>query len=396
MRAAVDGDDEFRERLKPAANQDLIGRAGVLWITRPDGWGEELEALVTAHESATAERETGSQERSAGRRVEAAERAARRAAADLAVLRATNDELQAELVEERRARREADIDAARTRHRVSVVEAELSRMRNEYAAMTELPDRLAVLERERAELLARIEVLTGDLDAARHELLERGESSIAEVFVEPSAPGIDHAGLAKALADAAAALARAAEAAVLSTSAQAIGDDDDRPHDAPSTHLVRARLDETRRRRLPAPPGRFGDSREAAESWLRAPDVVLIVDGYNVTKSRWPEYPLADQRARLVDALDELAARFAIDVVVVFDGAGAPGATAITPHRSRVRVEFSPEGIIADDVIVDRVSAVPVQRPVVVASSDGELRDRLRPAGANVIGSAQLLTVLRR
>ena len=72
---------------------------------------------------------------------------------------------------------------------------------------------------------------------------------------------------------------------------------------------------------LRLPGGVWADSSEAALHLLRSPGVLLVVDGYNVAKLGWPQLALADQRARLLDALDELAARYGTDVRVVFDGA---------------------------------------------------------------------------
>jgi predicted RNA-binding protein with PIN domain len=121
--------------------------------------------------------------------------------------------------------------------------------------------------------------------------------------------------------------------------------------------------------------------------------VLLVVDGYNVAKLGWPELTLAEQRARLLDALDELAARYGTDVHVVFDGADV---AQIPVRRPYLRVEFSPPGVKADDVIVQLTEDLPSERPVVVATNDGEVRAGTRAAGGNVISSEQLLGVARR
>src|SRR5262249_58590347 len=87
VRRAVEGDEAFRERVASVATEELTGRAGWLWLHRPDGWDEELAALVeadAADETAAAEARV---ERAAAKRVDAAEAAARRAAAELAVAR---------------------------------------------------------------------------------------------------------------------------------------------------------------------------------------------------------------------------------------------------------------------------------------------------------------------
>ena len=53
-------------------------------------------------------------------------------------------------------------------------------------------------------------------------------------------------------------------------------------------------------------------------------------------------------------------------------------------------------GVTADEVIVEMVGSLPADRPLVVATNDGEVRNGARAGGANVISSEQLLSVARR
>jgi predicted RNA-binding protein with PIN domain len=151
-----------------------------------------------------------------------------------------------------------------------------------------------------------------------------------------------------------------------------------------------------RRVPLALPGGVFDDSVEAAEYLLRTPGVVLIVDGYNVSMTGWPELGAADQRRRLVAALHELAARTATHAEVVFDGADVDAVPVPAPRRRLVRVRFSPPGVEADDVVIDLVERLPAATPLVVASSDKRVRDGARRLGANVVHAGQLLELLAR
>jgi predicted RNA-binding protein with PIN domain len=54
-------------------------------------------------------------------------------------------------------------------------------------------------------------------------------------------------------------------------------------------------------------------------------------------------------------------------------------------------VVFTDEGRTADDEIVARVNAAPPERPVVVVTSDNELRERVTALGATVTRSPALL-----
>lgn len=125
---------------------------------------------------------------------------------------------------------------------------------------------------------------------------------------------------------------------------------------------------------------------------LRA--VHLVVDGYNVTKTGYPELTLAEQRDRLVGQLAALAARTGAEVTVVFDGAGVVSVPVTTPRG--VRVLFSDPGVPADDVVRALVSAEPEGRPVVVVTSDRALADSVRRSGAHPVPSAVLLARLAR
>ncbi len=121
-------------------------------------------------------------------------------------------------------------------------------------------------------------------------------------------------------------------------------------------------------------------------------DAAVLIDGYNVAKLGWPDESLAVQRDRLLDAVENLARRFATDVTVVFDGTSVIGAH--TRRRRLVRVVYSPDGVIADDVIRDEVRRLPTSRPVVVVTNDAEIVRDVRAAGANTIRSDDLLAIL--
>jgi len=130
--------------------------------------------------------------------------------------------------------------------------------------------------------------------------------------------------------------------------------------------------------------------------WLLAlPQTHLVVDGYNVTKLGYGGLPLEEQRGRLLRGLAALAAQAGIEVTCVFDGAERP-AGVTGPTARNVRVLFSSPGEIADELIRRLVRAEPPGRPVVVVSSDREVADGVRRAGARAVPSAALLRRLDR
>ncbi|NEY33996.1 RNA-binding protein [Streptomyces sp. PRKS01-65] len=123
---------------------------------------------------------------------------------------------------------------------------------------------------------------------------------------------------------------------------------------------------------------------------LALPQVHLVVDGYNVTKTGYPQMPLEKQRLRLLGQLSQLAAQTGAEVTCVFDGAELAAPVLLAPPRG-VRVLFSKPGVTADELIRQLVRAEPPGRPVVVVSTDREVADGVARAGARPVASAVLL-----
>jgi predicted RNA-binding protein with PIN domain len=152
----------------------------------------------------------------------------------------------------------------------------------------------------------------------------------------------------------------------------------------------------SRRRRAPVriPPGMQDDDPGAIEAMMRTPGLAVIVDGYNVSMLAWPTAVVAEQRERLCDALVEFQLRFRCEVTVVFDGAEVQG---VRPLRRRgLRIVFSSAGQEADEVVVGEVMFRPDDVPVVVVSSDREVRAGAESEGAMVLASDELLALMRR
>jgi predicted RNA-binding protein with PIN domain len=147
-----------------------------------------------------------------------------------------------------------------------------------------------------------------------------------------------------------------------------------------------------RRTPLPVPGGRGADDPETLAAWMGVDGVVVLVDGYNVTKhpQGFPDRGLEDQRTLLLDLCRRLARRLGAAVTVVFDG-GTVGPLPTRLPLGPVEVVFTDAGRTADDEIVARANATPPERPVVVVTSDNELRDRVTALGATVTRSPALL-----
>ncbi|MGH9225596.1 MAG: hypothetical protein ACRD2W_17830, partial [Acidimicrobiales bacterium] len=78
-RKALDADEEFRARVVEAADEEAVGRAGWLFLSRPDRWEDELAGLVEGAEVSAREQADRRAEHDARRRLAAVQQAAQRA-----------------------------------------------------------------------------------------------------------------------------------------------------------------------------------------------------------------------------------------------------------------------------------------------------------------------------
>jgi predicted RNA-binding protein with PIN domain len=344
LRRAIEADDRFRTAIAAGALPELVDPIGILWLQRPEGWQEQAAALAEEMEAAADDADLRSSLRREEKRRLAAEQTAVRLRADLA---------------------ERDDTIESLRRDVEVLRSDLAKADDEVASM-------------RAELIdVRNEARHArDREAAATAKLDRAASMPgrpAPPPVEPS-PTVAAAIDPDEIADVAR-VARELGARLDALLPSAVHDPAERPE---------------QRRPLRLPGGVIASSALAAEFLLRS-DAVVLVDGYNVAKLAWPTRSLEAQRTQLLDAMENVARRFQADITVVFDGASVVGAHAA--RRRLIRTVYSPEGVIADDVIRDEVRRLPATRAVVVVTNDAEIVADVKALGANVLPSNALIAV---
>jgi predicted RNA-binding protein with PIN domain len=339
--------DEGSTKLSPE-DEKLLRLA----CERPEGWQDELRALERA--------DSGEATPSAGeeleRALEAQAEKTRRARRDA---RAARDESRRAVESERvrRAGLEDDLGAAR---------------RDLREARADLDEERRRAVESRAELERRLRRAGRDVDRAR---------------AEQAALRADLKTERRKVAD----LARRLEALERRRMSPEAGDDRGRGDPVRPSGRTRAR------RPLRAPLGRLEDDPETLDEWMSEHDVHLLVDGYNVTKARggYGRLELAGQRQRLVQDLERLARRKHVRATIVFDGSLLPPGTARRHRGKQVEVHYSKPPASGDDHLVALLSDLPPE-PVIVATDDRELQERVRRLGATVALSAQLLNLMRR
>lgn len=359
-----------------AARDDLALLASVLWACEPRDARFGLGLIVERDAQERRDRGNEKAVQARGRELDELVEARRRADAARMQAEAEAERANERLRDERSSRRERE-ERAEARADAAQRQAEnLTRQLSEAQAATADADARATREAGRARSLeADLARVRRDLTAAR-----------ARFEQAPSRLG-DHD--ATALADA----ARAAQqlSSSLETLRRRVRSDSARaePPDAPAP-----REKPLARRAAPnVPAGLVAESGDGIEAMLRTPGAVLVVDGYNVSKRAWPDSTAADQRERLGIAVTGLHRRVGCDVVVVFDGDRLHPVPTL--RRGGVRVVFSDADEEADELVVREVAGLPKRVPVVVASSDGWVRQHAGAEGAVVVGADALLALLR-
>lgn len=355
------GDDDFREHAAvqvaalPVGEDDPVDAAARAWLSRDEGW-EELVAQVVVPSGEVDARVDQSQ-------------------AELGRLNAQVAALQAELASTKAAHRE-ELERVRADHKM--LRQRLGEARS-LVRTAEAERDAAFAVRDEAVATAEAAARAADADVRRlRAQLDEAETGLAatrrDARSERDAATIRARLLLDAVVESATGLRRELGLAAVTGS----------PGDSVEAQL--ASVDAAPASSAPATPALL-------EQTLGLPRARLIIDGYNVTKEAWPSASLEAQRSRLVAALGPLVARSGAETTVVFDAAESTSRTAMPAPRG-VRVVFSPEGVIADDVIRQLVAAEPRGRVVVVVSGDQTLAKDVVRSGARAVPASSLIGVI--
>ncbi|MFW6775700.1 NYN domain-containing protein [Nocardioides sp. CPCC 205120] len=346
---------------------DPLDVAALLWLLRPEGGEEQYGAALQRHAASleVATRQQDSRDR---------DRLERRVA-----------DLEGEVARQRDEAKEV-LDAARAEN--TALRRKLGEARAEA--------RTARAEAEAARAgLAEAESRAGSAAAAAQGDVRRLRKQVEELQAELASRRTDERSGARAGREAATVRTRLL-LETLTAAAQGLQRELALPpgDGTPGERLEAALAGEGTRTTSAA--GAMGTGSPALlEQLLSMPRARLLVDGYNVTKQTWGSASLEVQRMRLVNGLAPVVARTGAETTVVFDAASSPVRPVVAAPRG-VRVAFSPENVIADDVIRDLVALEPAGRVVVVVTSDQAVARDVRRAGATVMDAVALSGLLTR
>lgn len=148
------------------------------------------------------------------------------------------------------------------------------------------------------------------------------------------------------------------------------------------------------RKRIRLPSSVAPDGPEAAHHLLDSGNVVLIVDGHDMLSEGQDRDRARSEAADTIDALATLATKYSASVEVVFDGnALDPDGTLGSRHN--VRVRFARGGVGVGEVLMRLCDTFPGGQALVLAASDGRVREAARRARINLLSVDQLAAALK-
>ena len=351
MLAALDDDDTFRTRITELLDPDTAGELGWLWLTRPEGWDIQIAGIIETTES---ELDAEQAERSHRDRVKALEN------------RVKNTERKAATASKRRAQAAAEIRTAKR----------------------------ALSAAQRRHQTA-------------HRALAAAQSALDKAQTDADESSKHHTSADRALhrakdADRTAAQSETKTLTELEEALAALDTELHPPKPKPARKPKRTRKipEPPARRTAIAIPATANTGPEVAQHLIGTPGTAWLIDGYNFAFRLWEDTGnnIKIARGRVEQHMNVLAARFHLDLTVVWDGIQDPTASRV-PHRhgpqpGAATIRFSRPGRTADDSIIIDCDTMATTRQIVVVTADRNLRLRAARRGANTIKPEHLAALM--
>ena len=363
VREAVEADEEFRARVAAAVEEGRVNRVGWLWLARPAGWEQDAADLAQAAAQASEKAADAQSFQDLGQKL-------RRALSAQEKSERQREKASRERDEARLQASQARTEARRSEEESAGLAAHLEQAKRDLNAARKNQARL---ERSEIRSADKLKNAKARIDQLNKQLRDSRDQHSQEVVC-----------LKERLAAAEDEVAMAREAGFEPPSA--------------AQPVVEAELQPLAKRSpVPMPSGMLNDTLAAVEHLFRSvPEIVVLIDGYNVTFKNWSEMPVQQQRERFLQKLEELGARYSgAEFVVVFDGTKTDyDYIPTTPRSLGVSAQFSLPGVTADDHIIDMCAKYPLSRPLAVVSEDNDVRERARSCGANLVHPRKLLGIM--
>lgn len=367
-----------------ATRNDLPLLASMLWLKKPSQCDFALGLIVAYSSVAMMESESRDSQRAEVTRISHIEKSFEKEKARAELLQSDVKRLETELREERQARRVREL---RQEAQVSQLQKQIDQHDEVMERSKENKERQQQrLEREASrahELETRLRIAQEDVKAKSEKVAQLQEQLASALSSDMELTYEDLQNL----------IVAQKEAEAISQSILKIMNKTRSILSQAETPVAQAAPVEQKsepRTRVAIPQGLSLESEASLKTVFAQKDLVVLVDGYNVSLNSFGDLSLELQRERTVACVTNVETRFHPSCVIVFDGQSASTRGRI---QSKVHVVFSPAGTTADDVIIERIKVTPKDRPIVVVTSDRNLGARAKGLGCEVISSQAFVNV---
>lgn|GEM_PF-5037075 len=394
--------NRIQELVEDAASRnDLPLLASILWIKKPEKYSYALGMIVALSSVSIMETEQRETQRAEQTKITHLQNSFEREKGRADLLKADVDRLESELRDERRTRRvkeqRLEVQAANLQKQIDSNDEVVnrlkeskdrtnSRLEQEASRAQELEKRLKMSQNEATQKSEKINQLQEQLASALSSEVELSYEDLQKlILAQKNAEEISSTILA-IMNKTRSILSNKSGGSQIPPSNQNV----ESVSKAQSPSSLSDRSEGSKRIPVVVPPGMSLETDAALRSVFTQKDLVVLIDGYNVSLNSFGDLSLELQRDRVISCATSIESRFHPSCLVVFDGQSSGTRGRI---QSKVHVVFSPTGVTADDVIIERIRVTPKEKPVLVVTSDRNLAARAKGLGCETISSASFVSV---
>lgn len=384
-----------QELIEEAASRDDLSLiASILWIKRPENFSFALGMVVALSSISMMETEQRESERAEKLKITHLQTSLDKEKSKAELLASDVKRLEEELRDERRTRRvkeqRLEVQVANLQKQVDSndevterlkegKERVNSRLEQEASRAHELEKRLKMAQNEASAKSEKISNLQNQLASALSSDMELSYEDLQKLILAQKNAEEISATILKIMNKTRNILSQSS-----STGTQINSGSISQPKE-----IVK---DEPKRTPVLVPPGLTLENSESLKKIFSQKDLIVLIDGYNISLNAFGDLSLELQRERVVSCATNVESRFHPSCVIVFDGQSEGTRGRI---QSKVHIVFSPAGVTADDVIIERIRVTPKEFPVLVVTSDRNLAARAKGLGCETISSQSFVNVAK-
>ncbi|MFN8016404.1 MAG: NYN domain-containing protein [Acidimicrobiia bacterium] len=371
--------------IEAASRNDLPLLASILWLKRPAHYEYVLGLIVATSEMSVIENQERESQRAEQTKFTHVQNALEREKSRSEILEKEVKQLEEELRSERQSKR---VNQQRHEAQVSMLQKQIDSNGENVQRLNDVKDRAAArLEREASranELEARLKLAQDDAKS-KSEKISQLQGQLASALssdIELNYEDLQSLILAQKTAEE----ISSTILKIMNKTRTILSN-----NSAASAPVQKREQEPTpKRKEVMVPSGLSLESEQGLKATLSQENLIVIIDGYNLSLNSFGDLPLEMQRDRTIACAANVESRFNATCVIIFDGESS---TTRGRVQSKVHVVYSPLDVTADDVIIERIRVTPMQRPILLVTSDKNLSARAKGLGCQVVGTAAFVDI---